>query len=72
MLRRENGIVTMKLRHPYTTASIWSSMLFSPRIVNNGLYMLKRENGMVTMKLWYPYTTASIVVLHAILSSNSK
>jgi transcription initiation factor TFIID TATA-box-binding protein len=25
MLRRENGMVTMKLRHPYTTASIWSS-----------------------------------------------
>ncbi|XP_039498523.1 trichohyalin [Drosophila santomea] len=23
--RRENGMVTMKLRHPYTTASIWSS-----------------------------------------------
>merc|ERR1712029_237956 len=23
--RKENGMVTMKLRHPYTTASIWSS-----------------------------------------------
>lgn len=23
--RRENGMVTMKLRRPYTTASIWSS-----------------------------------------------
>jgi len=23
--RRENGMVTMKLRHPYTTASVWSS-----------------------------------------------
>ncbi|XP_070133429.1 uncharacterized protein [Drosophila bipectinata] len=23
--RRENGMVTMKMRHPYTTASIWSS-----------------------------------------------
>jgi len=23
--RRENGMVTMKIRHPYTTASIWSS-----------------------------------------------
>jgi transcription initiation factor TFIID TATA-box-binding protein len=25
LCRRENGMVTMKLRHPYTTASIWSS-----------------------------------------------
>lgn len=23
--RREHGMITMKLRHPYTTASIWSS-----------------------------------------------
>lgn len=30
--KRENGMVTMKLRKPYTTASIWSSGMFSFRL----------------------------------------
>ena len=32
--KRENGMVTMKLRKPYTTASIWSSGKFKSQFLN--------------------------------------
>ena len=65
-------MVTIKLRHPYMTASIWSFAThlstvqyryFISGVLHSYIsfcYVHRRENGMVTMKLRHPYTTASI------------